>query len=462
MHTRHILVVDDERSMREMLELLLMDEGYRVSVAESGRAGLKIMEAAGFIDLVITDIRMPDMDGLALLKQIKGINSEIPVIMMTAFATTETAVDALKEGAADYIIKPFQMDEMKVIVRRALERRQLLEENISLKKELQAKSRFDLLIGSSERMQQVFNTIRKVADLSSTVLITGPSGTGKELVASAIHNQGSRRENPFVAINCGALPESLLESELFGHERGSFTGAVDTKRGLLETADSGTVFLDEIAETSLAIQVKLLRFLNDKRFKRVGGIRDISVDVRIISATNQDLEAAVRDGKFRQDLFYRLNVIPIQMPALKDRREDIPLLVDHFVRRSCEQCGRDPIEVTQGAVELLMVYDWPGNVRELENVIERTVALEAKQRLLPEHLPAHIRFSTRRKPLPTPDFSDGIVDLDKILDEVERDHLIAALQRTGGVKKEAARLLNISFRSIRYRLQKHGMDHDGD
>jgi two-component system response regulator PilR (NtrC family) len=444
-----------------MLELLLSAEGYEVEVAASGREALQVLDRTDFFDLIITDIRMPDMDGMELLRRVKRINREIPVILITAYASTNTAVEAVKEGATDYIIKdsPFQTEKMKKIVREALERHSQRGEGVQVSQEERARSRFANLIGGSPQMRQVYETIKKVADLNSTVLITGPSGTGKELVASAIHYQGCRRDKPFVAINCGAVPETLLESELFGHNKGSFTGAYDDKPGLFEVADSGTVFLDEIAEMSIPVQVKLLRFLNDKRFKRVGGVKELSVDVRIIAATNRNLREAVAARQFRCDLFYRLNVIPIELPPLSERKEDIVLLADHFVRRFCEKYNRAPMELTQAALDRMLEYEWPGNVRELENVIERIVALELGDRIGPEHLPQQIRFGTRRRAsTPSIDFSSGTVDLDKALDQIEREYLEEALRRAGGVKTEAARLLNISFRSFRYRLQKHGLD----
>ncbi|HAR43045.1 MAG TPA: Fis family transcriptional regulator, partial [Bdellovibrionales bacterium] len=325
-----ILVVDDEKSMRDFLSIMLRKTGYDVSIAENGEEALARMQSEIF-DLVISDVKMPDIDGIAVLKQVKDISPETIVIMITAFATTETAIEAMKLGAYDYITKPFKVDEIKLIIQKALERHHLKKENILLRREMESRAGFDNFIGKSEAMKKIFSLIRQVADTKSTVLISGESGTGKELVARAIHFSSSRKERPFVTINCGALPETLLESELFGSMKGAFTGAVANRQGLFESANGGTIFLDEISATTPALQIKLLRVLQEREFKRVGGTADIKVDVRVISASNRDLLAEVSRGAFREDLYYRLNVIPIQIPPLRERRDDIPLLTDFFL-----------------------------------------------------------------------------------------------------------------------------------
>ncbi len=448
--------------MCDFLGILLEKEGYHVESATRPTEALKIIQEGDPIDMVISDVMMPEIGGIELLKRLKAFNPNLVVIMITAYATTETAIEAMKLGAYDYLTKPFKVDEIKIVVSKAFESLQLREENTLLKQEIRAKSRFDNILGISPKMIRVFETIRKVADLGSTVLITGESGTGKELAASAIHYCSNRKDKTFVTVNCGALPENLLESELFGHVKGSFTGAFQNKEGLLEVADGGTFFLDEVAETSPAIQVKLLRVLNDRKFKRVGGLKDISVDVRIIAATNKDLRELIQRGIFREDLYYRLNVIPITLPPLRERVEDIPILVDHFIYKYCKMCSKEPVAISPEAMGILRSYHWPGNVRELENIIERSIALETHSILTPSSLPSYLYDLREQFQTPGSHLPEGGMDLEKVVGDFEKSIIVKALQRTNGIKKEAAKLLNVSFRSLRYRIEKYGLHTDND
>lgn len=452
-----ILVVDDEKSMRDFLEILLQKEGYQVVTAARGKRALEVLQD-GPVDLVITDIRMPSMDGIDVLEEVKAHCPQVPVLMITAYAEAETAVEAMKKGAYDYIIKPFKVDELKLIIRNALEKKHLEEENTLLKREILERGEFLQIVWSSEKMQPVFEIIRKVADSRSTVLITGESGTGKELVARAIHAYSSRKDKPFVTVNCSAMPETLLESELFGHVKGAFTGAEHHKKGLLELADGGTFFLDEIGTTPLSIQVKLLRVLQEREFKQVGGVQDIKVDVRVIAATNQDLDQAVASGQFREDLFYRLDVITVEIPPLRERREDISLLADHFLTKYCLEAGKIVKRFDPEAVKFLKSYPWPGNVRELENVVERAVALESGDMILPTSLPDKLRQTEPGPSGGMPKLTTDGLDLEKTLDTLEKEILIKALEKSDGVKSRAAELLHLSFRSLRYRLKKHDLD----
>ena len=456
---KNILIVDDEQSMCDFLSILLEKEGYSVNSATSAMDALKIIQLDEPIDMVISDVMMPDIDGIELLKRLKDYDPNIIVIMITAYGTTENAIKAMKKGAFDYLTKPFKVDEIKIVVRKAFESLKLKEENTFLKQEIKSKHQFENIIGISPKMLRIYETIRKVANLTSTVLISGESGTGKELVASAIHYNSTRKDKPFVTVNCGALPENLLESELFGHVRGSFTGAVSNKEGLFEIADEGTFFLDEVAETTPAIQVKLLRVLNDRKFKRVGGVKDISVDVRIISATNKNLKEMVEKGLFREDLFYRLNVIPVGLPPLRERREDIPILVDHFIRKYCKMLTKPMMKISPEAMNILRNYTWKGNVRELENIIERCVALEINDTITPSSLPSNLYSLTQQYVLPSTEIPEGGLDLEEIVGEYEKSIIVNALKRTKWIKKDAAKLLNISFRSVRYRIEKYGLEH---
>jgi two-component system response regulator PilR (NtrC family) len=452
-----ILVVDDERSMRELLAIVLRREGYEVLLAENGRGAIDLLEREP-VDLLISDIKMPDLSGVDVLRAAKKIDQDILGIMITAFASTDTAVEAMRLGACDYLSKPFDIDLLKMKVREKIENRQLRQENLLLKRTLGLSHEFSNIIGRSEGMLAVFKMIETVARTNSTILLTGESGTGKGLVAQAIHFHSLRRDKPMVSLNCGALPENLLESELFGHMRGSFTGADSNKKGLLEVAERGTVFLDEIGEMSAVMQVKLLRVLQERRFRRVGGLEEITADIRVVAATNQDLARAITEGRFREDLYYRINVIPIALPPLRDRREDIGLLADHFLTKYNEQMGKEIAAVSRESLELLVQHDWPGNIRELENVMERAVALEPTPVILPDSLPANIRGEMpRAATVPVDGLPDAGFDLEAHVKEIERGYIAEALKRAGGVQVKAAELLGMSFRSFRYYVKKYNL-----
>jgi two-component system response regulator PilR (NtrC family) len=450
-----VLVVDDERSMRELLAIVLKREGYEVMLAENGRSAVAAV-ARGGVDLLISDIKMPDMTGLEVLRASKASDPALEAIMVTAFASQETAIEALRLGACDYLIKPFDVDELKVKVRDKLESRRLRRENVLLKRALGSTHQFHNIIGRSDAMLEVFTLVETIARTTSTVLITGESGTGKELVARAVHYHSLRRERPFVAVNCGALTETLLESELFGHVRGAFTGADTNKKGLIETAERGTIFLDEIGEMSQMMQVKLLRVLQERRFRRVGGTDEIEADIRVIAATNQDLARMVAEQRFREDLYYRINVIPVRLPPLRERREDVPLLAEHFLAKYSAQMAKPLAGLSQEALALLTAYDWPGNIRELENVLERAVALERTPTILPESLPDHVRgqVSAGRSAVVLPEAG---FDLESHVRNLERDYIAQALRKAGGVQVKAADLLGMSFRSFRYYAKKYNL-----
>ena len=451
----HILVVDDEQSLREFLEIFFRRAGHVVSTAAGVEQARALLEADD-VDVVVSDMQMADGSGLDVLRHVQASCPETPVIMITAFATTDSAIAAMKDGAYDYITKPFKVDELGVVVGNALEKRRLTSENRRLRTELRTQARQRRIVGNSAEMQRVFEMIAQVAGTKTNVLVSGESGTGKELVARAIHEQSGRADAPFVAVNCGAIPENLLESELFGHMKGAFTGAVQNKEGLFETADGGTLFLDEVGELSQPLQVKLLRAIQEKTIRRVGGTSDRRVDARIISATNRRLEEEVAAGRFREDLYYRLNVIQIALPPLRERRGDVPLLVHRFLERFSQELGKEVGDVDADAMELLTEYAYPGNVRELENVIERAVALSRGGAIgLAEMPPTLLRPAD---PEGAPSIPTGGVDLDRLIADYERSLIGEALRMTGGVKKRAARLLGVSFRSLRYRLDKLGMD----
>ena len=447
-----VLVVDDEQSMRELLAIMLRQAGYDVAVADGGEAAVETLKTERF-DLVVTDLRMRKVDGLAVLKAAKEFSPRTAVLVVTAFASTETAVEAMKLGAYDYVTKPFKLDELKLTVRNALERRRLQDENQALKRQLRRERGFENFVGRSPKMLDVFETIRKTADSGSTVMITGESGTGKELVAQALHWESSRRSGPFVSVNCGAVPETLMESELFGHVKGAFTGAVANTEGLFAAAAGGTLFLDEITEIPQTVQVKLLRAIQERQIRRVGDTKDVKVDVRLIAASNRELDKAVADGALREDLFYRLNVIPVHLPPLRDRREDIPLLVAHFVKKLAREVGRPVRGATPEAVAVLEQYHWPGNIRELENVVERAMVLGSSEMLDVDALPTTVRQPRSREDLPVELPAEGI-DLEATLDRIERRYMQLALDRVGGVQTRAAELLRVSFRQFRYKLQK--------
>ena len=450
-----LLVVDDEQRQRDILRMILESEGYDVTTAGNGRQALQASRGEAF-DAVLTDLKMPDMSGIALLEELLRGQPGLCVVLMTAHGSIDSAVDAMRKGAFDYLTKPLERDELVMVVKRATERSRLLRENRLLQEQLRDRFRIEAMVGVHGSMQDVFRVVHKVAASTSTVLIYGESGTGKELVARALHQESDRRDRPFYAVNAAALPESILEAELFGHEKGAFTGAESRKIGLFEQASGSTLFLDEVGDLKKDLQVKLLRVLQEREILRVGGTERIRVDVRIVAATNHDLERAVREGRFREDLYYRLNVIPITLPPLRDRRTDIPLLVEHFLKKYASPSqGRT---VSTEALEMLMAYDWPGNVRELESVIERALLLGESDSILPEDLPGAVRTrpSTPRGDVPI-DIPETGIDLEA----VERALILKALDRAGGNVTRAARLLGLSRRTLQYRLEKIQAPPDG-
>ena len=449
-----LLIIDDEKGLLEVLNVVFRKEGYEVKTATSGAEGLDILNSKS-IDLVITDIRMPHISGMEVLRYVKENHPEIPVIVITAYGSIAQAVEALKAGALDYIVKPFDVEELKILVARGLERKHLEQENILLKKDLKEKYKFENMIGKSRLMQEIYLLIDKVAGTDSTVLITGESGTGKEMAARAIHSLSRRKDKPFVTINCAALPENLLESELFGHTKGSFTGAISDKKGMFEVAHRGTLFLDEIAEMSPWTQVKLLRALQERKIRRVGGTEEIPIDVRVIAATNQDLKKRIEEGKFREDLYYRLNVISFEMPPLRSRVEDIPLLTQHFLQKYCQQMGKKMKRLAPEVVGIFEQYTWPGNIRELENVIERIVAIEDRETITPACLPPEMLGMVKREEKMV-ELGAGF-DLNRHLDDIAKKYIIKALEKSGGRMKKAAPLLGVSYRTLRYLIDKYDL-----
>jgi len=449
-----VLVADDERSMRDLLAIMLKQAGHDVALAEGGAEAIEALKREPF-DLIVTDLRMREVDGLAVLRAAKEHSPQTVVLVITAFASTETAVEAMKLGAYDYITKPFKMDEIKLTIANALERKRLQDENQALKRQLRRERGFENFVGRNPQMLDIFATIRKTADSLSTVLITGESGTGKELVAHALHEESPRRSGPFVSVNCGAIPETLMESEFFGHLKGAFTGAVASTTGLFSAASGGTLFLDEITEVPHSVQVKLLRAIQEREVRRVGDTRDVKVDVRLIAASNRDVAKAVAGGMLREDLFYRLNVIPIHIPPLRERPEDIPLLVAHFIKKIAAELGKVVRGVTPEALAILEGYRWPGNIRELENVIERALVLGSGEMLDADALPADLRRPRDVQDVPV-EIPEGGLDLQATLDQIEQRYIQMALARTAGVQTRAAELLRVSFRQLRYKLQKYG------
>ncbi|MBW1680586.1 MAG: sigma-54-dependent Fis family transcriptional regulator [Deltaproteobacteria bacterium] len=451
-----ILIVDDEHSMREFLEIMLTQEGYGVTLAGDGRQACDLLDREAF-DLVVTDIRMKDVNGLDVLKKAKAVDPNAVVVLISAFATAETAVEAMKEGAYDYIPKPFKVNEFKKIVREALASRQPspdAPEDATTGR----RKHFDLLVGESPQMRKVYDFIRRVAATRSNILISGESGTGKELVARAVHRLSDRKEKPFVVINCAGIPENLIESELFGYKKGAFTGAAADKEGLFDVANGGTVFLDEVGELTPAIQVKLLRVIQERTYTAVGGTEEKRVDVRFISATNKDLEEEVIAKKFREDLYFRLNVIHIHMPPLREREGDLPLLAQHFLERYSRELGKDIRKVSAYAMDILKQYTFPGNVRELENIIERSVALETSNIVLPESLTlSNLQRDRERMNRRRTDLGPEGIDLEKVLGQMEGEYIIKAMRLAHGKKQRAAELLGISMRSLRYRMSKLGL-----
>jgi two-component system response regulator PilR (NtrC family) len=457
MAQQNILVVDDEKSMCEFLEIMLKKDGYEVTSTTSGDKALELLDN-NLYSMVLTDVRMPGVNGFEVLRKTKEVSPDTVVIMITAYGSPEGAVTAIKEGAYDYITKPFRVEEVKLTIKKSLERNNLIRENIRLRQEVEERYKFWNLIGKSPKMQRVYELVEKVAQTKANVLITGESGTGKELVAKAIHYNSARKDQSFVTLNCGAIPENLLESELFGHMKGSFTGAIANKRGLLEMAAGGTLFMDEIGELPLPLQVKLLRVIQEREFKRVGGTEDIKVDVRIISASNQDLQQKVAQGGFREDLFYRLNVIQIKLPPLRERKEDIPLLVNHFVRKYSAETGKEIEGVLPEALELLLNYDFAGNVRELENIIERSITLETSSTITERHIRSYLNERMMSKSMPpTLEIPEEGIDLNKVVEDLEKAFILKALEHTEGVKKKAAELLGMNFRAMRYKLAKYDL-----
>ncbi len=452
---KRILLVDDEVKMLRVLELQLQTSGYEVRKAERAEIGLKLIESSESepFALVMTDLRMPGMDGLSFLKKVRTLAPHTPVVVMTAFGTVETAVEAMKAGASDYLLKPFSLDDMMITIEKVLELHALRTENKELKAKLTRRYDFGQIIGHGELMRDVFETAKRVAAARATVLLGGESGTGKGLLAWAIHLNSPRSEAPFVKITCSAIPENLMESELFGYEKGAFTGAIRTHAGKFEQADSGTVFLDEIGDVPPAIQVKLLRVLQEREFERLGGTKTIAVDVRIVAATNQDLRAALEEGTFREDLYYRLNVVPINLPPLRDRKEDIPYLVDHFIERFAPDTGGRVKGIAPTALDKLRTYHWPGNVRELENIIQRSMVLATDEVLQPDD----IQLDLRRPPAGSVD-GVGFLPEGMTLDQYEQELIREAMRRTDDNKSQAARLLGLTRNALRYRLTQMGME----
>jgi two-component system response regulator PilR (NtrC family) len=458
-----VLVVDDEQGMRDFLTMLLEKQGHRVITAADGEQALQLV-AEQTPDLVISDLRMPNVDGIGLLAGIRKQYPELPVILVTAYASSDSTIQAMRLGADDYITKPFRIEEIRLVVEKALARRRAKQQDRASQTAILEEPQLSGIIGRSPKMIELYKLISKIAGLDSTVLITGESGTGKELVARTIHCASPRADRPFLAINCGGIPEDLLESELFGHVKGAFTGAVSHKAGLLEVAHGGTVLLDEIAEMSPGLQVKLLRFLQWRSFRRVGGTEDLGVDVRLIAATNKDLAKAIADGRFREDLFYRLNVIPIHVPPLRERKEDIPLLAHNLLTQFSLRQQKRSASISQEAMETLIGYAWPGNVRELENVIERAVALETTDQLTSAILPLLIRMEDDGGGRPgrmTVALPPEGIELEATVSNVEKDLMLQALERSGWVQKRAAELLQISFRSFRHKAKKYGITKAG-
>jgi len=459
MSQTHVLVIDDDSAVREILYETLVQEGYSVSVAADGAAGIQAAKNAP-VQIVVTDLQLPDIDGLAVIDRLARIDAKIIPIMMTGFGTIETAVRAMKSGAFDFVTKPFDPETVVVIVRKAVEFYTLRQENHLLRKAVRDQYQLEQLVGVSEPIRQVLDFVRKVADSDSTVMIQGESGTGKELVARMLHFNSLRRDRPLVPVNCGAIPETLLESELFGHEKGAFTGATHTRMGRFELANGGTIFLDEIGEMSLPLQVKLLRVLQERAFERVGGNRTIQVDVRIVAATNQDLEALVEEKRFRQDLFYRLHVIPIVIPPLRERRSDIPLLIEHFLARFNQTKHAAISGIEPDAMRVLTGYDWPGNIRELENMVERLVVLKKQGVLSLDDLPEKIYRQSA--PLEIKEqfirFSEDGINLSREVEQYEKHLIVEALRKANGVTTKAAQLLQLNRTTLVEKLKRKGVD----
>ena len=459
MSQAHVLVIDDDPAVRDVLQETLTQEGYAVSLAGDGAEGIQVAKETT-VQIVVTDFQLPDIDGLEIIDRLTRLDAKIIPIMMTGFGTIETAVRAMKSGAFDFITKPFDPETVAVVVRKAVEFHRLRQENHLLRKAVRDQYRLEQLVGVSEPIRQVLDFVQKVADSDSTVLIQGESGTGKELVARMLHFNSLRKDRPLVPVNCGAIPENLLESELFGHEKGAFTGATHTRMGRFELANGGTIFLDEIGEMSLPLQVKILRVLQEREFERVGGNRTIQVDVRIIAATNQDLESLVEEKRFRHDLFYRLNVIPIVIPPLRERRSDIPLLIDHFLARFNQTKHTEISGIAPDALRLLTEYDWPGNIRELENMIERLVVLKKQGILAAADLPEKICRKTAASELKEQfiPFNEDGINLSREVEQYENHLIIEALRKANGVTTRAAQLLHLNRTTLVEKLKRKGVN----
>jgi two-component system response regulator HydG len=446
-----ILVVDDEESHRIMLRAVLKDEGYEVVEAADGSEAVRAVEQEPF-DLVLLDVRMTTMDGIEALTEIRKISPLIPVLIMTAYASVKTAVEALKAGAFDYLTKPLDIEELKILIEKALELYHLREENLTLKERLGDRFDFSKIIGKSRKMRELFDTLSLVAPTDATILILGESGTGKELVANAIHHNSFRKSQPFIKISCSALPETLLESELFGHERGAFTGAIARREGRFQLAHRGTIFLDEVGEMSPTTQMKLLRVLQEKEFEPLGSVQTLKVDVRVIAATHKDLTQEVKEGRFREDLFYRLNVVPVSLPPLRERKEDIPAVAHHFFEGYRGKNQKELKDISNKTMDLLSRYDWPGNIRELENCLERAVIMARGEVIAPADLPPHIQALSGREEGQALDFPSGIS-----LEAVERALILKTLEETGGNRSRAAEILGINRRTLQMKLKEYGM-----
>lgn len=451
----NVLIVDDEQSYRQLLTLVFESDGHTIRTAMNGRQAIDAL-AEGSVDIIISDVKMPDMDGIEMLRAVRETQPDLGVVLMTAFASVETAREAFKLGADDFIQKPFDVEELKLIVKKTLEKQELIVENRAFKRAQRDRGSVKNIVGTSSKMDAIFQMIETVAEVQSTVLVTGESGTGKELVARAIHDQSDRAERPFISINCGAFTETLLESELFGYVKGAFTGANTNRKGLFEAADKGTIFLDEVGEMSPAMQVKLLRVLQERRVRPVGAHDEIPIDARVIAATNRDLKAMADEGTFREDLFYRISVIPIDLPPLRERAEDIPDLVEHFVAKFNAQSGRN-VTVSVRTLQVLENYSWHGNVRELEHTIERAVALERGDEIHPERLPDHITNYNPERIKAEFDLPENGIDLTVHLDNLERTYVVEALRKVSGNQTKAAELLGMPVRSLRHLLDKHNI-----
>ncbi len=451
---KKVLIVDDESGMRHMLSVLLEREGYSIDTAQNGKEGLDKIKSNEYA-LVLCDIRMPEMDGLTFLESTKSLNKQLPVIMMSAFGNVDTAIEAMKKGAYDYVSKPFKADEILIRLQRLTDQETLMFENQSLKRVLHQETSFSNIIARSPRMLDIFDTIRKIADYKTTVLITGESGSGKELIARAIHFNSPRSNKPFIAINCSAIPETLLESELFGYVKGSFTGANKDKKGLFEEASGGTLFLDEVGDLPLSLQVKLLRAIQEEEIRRVGDTKTMKIDVRLITATLKNLGEEIKKGGFREDLYYRLNVLPIHLPPLRERKEDIPLLADTFLSRFSKEMDKKVKKLSPEALQALTDYSWPGNVRELENTIERAMVLETEEELRPESLPDSVR-NVEVNPAIRAAASE--LSIKKMMVIMEQELIKKALEKTGGNRTWAAKLLEISHRALLYKIKRYGLE----